>query len=85
MGTSSTDDGTSLAISATGKALLDGDIITSQGVPEVIVAVLFVPPLRMFIAVCSDKGASPHQICVIQPGVVTCSSVPSATTIREWV
>ena len=78
-------DETSLAISTTGKALLDGDIITSQGVPEVIAAVLFLPPLRIFIAVGTDKAASPNQICVIQPGVVACNPVPNVPTIREWV
>ncbi len=79
-------DDTSLAISTTGKGLFDGDIITSQGVPEVIVAVLFLPPLRMFIAVgTSNAPGTVHRICTIQPGAVTCSPVPSVATVREWV
>ena len=78
------DDEVMLAINTAGKGLVDGDVISSPGVPDIIVAVIFLPPLRIFLAIGSDKSGV-HKICVIQPGIVTCNPVTGVSTIREWV
>ena len=77
-------DDVMLAVTASGKAFLDGELLISPAVPDVVAAALFLPPLRTFILVGS-VGTSSHRISVLLTGAVSCNAVPSITTILEWV
>ena len=54
-------DDMELALSTEGKVILGGEVVTAPGMPDAIVAVMYLPPLRLFVA--TDTA---HRICVIR-------------------